>query len=76
MSKNTYIIDYECYDINNKLIKSGRYKVKNQISELSAKINFETFLKRKLPTMNRLVIISCSKQDDFIGFFEDIISKK
>jgi len=68
--KATYIITYKAYDINNVIIKEGKFKVKNQLSELNAKVNFEEYLKRKFPSVNYLYISEC--EIDIINKFNNI----
>lgn len=80
--KRTYLITYKAYDKNNKIIAEGQYKVKNQDSELAAKINFENYLKKKLINYHHLYISECKEQlfnaqfgDIFNDIFNDIFCK-
>jgi hypothetical protein len=72
MRLSTYIIRYNVYDINDKLIKSeGEINCKNRASEIEAKVKLEEYLKKKYPTFGRLVIISCSEDIFGIGSMGD-----
>jgi hypothetical protein len=56
---NTYKITYVLYDADNKIIKDGVFKAKNQFSEAIAKSAFEKFLRKKHKNFSRLVISFC-----------------
>lgn len=74
MNKKIFLITYEAYDINNTIIKKGQFKIKNQNSELGAKVNFEKYLIRKLSNFNRLYISECREQvgNQFGDLFNNI----
>ena len=66
----TFIIDYEVFDIDNISIKKGQIKVKNKPSEFVAKCSLEGYLKKKYHNFHRLIIHKCVK--DYIGIFNSM----
>lgn len=68
----TFLIEYQVFDKNEKIIKEGTIKVKNKPTELSAKIGLDKYLRKKIKGFNRLFIRKCKNQDGFTDFFKDI----
>ncbi len=73
MAKKTFLISYTAFDSSNRVIKEGQFKVKNQESEIGAKINFEKYLQRTLKGFHRLYIKKCTEMP-FSGQFGDIFN--
>lgn len=67
----TYVLSYKVYDKNGNLIKEGKMKVKNCLSDLHSKIKLESFMKKKFANFNKLVVTDCQKglPDIFGDFF-------
>ena len=71
--KLVYLIDYKVLDINNQLIKDGSIRVKNKTNELEAKCSLEGYLKKKYPSMHKLVIDKCSEDfEDAMDMFRSM----
>lgn len=68
-----YIIKYTVYDKNSVVLKTGKMKVKNRLSEFEAKCKFEEYLKKKYNNFNKLVIHDCSL-DNPLGSLNDNMS--
>lgn len=62
----TFIIHYGVYCTGGKY-ESGKYKVRNCMSDLHAKTKLEDYLKRKYPDFQRMVIYEC--EEDIFSFF-------
>lgn len=62
----TFLIEYEIYK-GDRLIKSGKIRVKNQENEMYAKVNLEKYLKRKDFNFDRMIVCEC--KEDFFGTF-------
>jgi len=69
MRKIVFIIEYNCFDSNNQLIKNGKMKVKNRQHKFEAQCDFENFLKKKYLNFGRLVVISCVEENPFTNMF-------
>ena len=70
--KKTYEIEYIVYLTSGK--EDHIMKVKNNESELQAKIRLEVYLKKKYPNFLRLEIKSCT--EDVVSFLGDIFGFK
>ena len=72
----TYLLDYHILTKSGKRLKSNKpARVSNAMSDLHAKIKLETFLKKKHPGFDKLIIDKCVEDYDgsnFIDFFNDI----
>lgn len=66
---DSYILEYTAYDKNGDIIKSGKMRAKNKLSEFEAKCGLEKHLKTKYVDMYNLVIHSC-----YIDFGFDIFN--
>jgi hypothetical protein len=67
-----YLIEYTVKSKEGVVLKSGKMKVKNKMSELQAKVNLEDFLKKKYPKFGQLIIHKCSVDSPFDNIFGDI----
>ena len=75
MSK-TYLIEYRVLDKSGQVLKAGKMKVKNKMNDLHAKTELELFLKKKLPSFDKLIVDSCIEDYDgsnFMDYFSDIV---
>lgn len=63
----TYLIEYRALDAQNIVIKEGKIKVKNKMSQMQAKIDLEKYLIKKLPNFNKLIVLKCD--EDFASVF-------
>jgi len=68
--KKTFLITFKAYNASGVIIKEGTFKCKNQVNELGAKCNFESYLEKKYPGFSTLVITEC--KEDIIGAFENM----
>lgn len=67
-----YTINYKAYN-GDTLIKEGTYNVKNKLSELSAKISLEAYLKKKIPNITHIhMTIPLNTDTMFGGIFKGI----
>ncbi|MEI7487948.1 MAG: hypothetical protein WCJ72_11165 [Chryseobacterium sp.] len=71
---DTYVIEYKCYDSKGVMMKSGTMRVKNKTNDFVAKCSLENHLKRKLPNMDKLIVLSC-KVDNGLFDFRKIFGK-
>ena len=62
--KKIFLITFKAFDSKNRIIKEGKFKVKNQINEFSAKVNFEMFLTKKYTKFQYLEISECVESFD------------
>lgn len=67
---STYLITYIAYNSIDVIIKEGSIKVKNQDTEIGAKVNLEKYLKKKYKYFNKLVITKCE-----IDFDDDAMNQ-
>jgi len=65
-----YIIEYKVELITGTA--TGKIRVKNQLSELNAKVNLERYLIKKHINFKRLYVKSCREDNIFGGLFNDI----
>ena len=65
-----FLIEYKILSKTGSVIKEGKFKVKNKPNKFVAQTSFEDFMKRKHPTMERLIIISCT--EDIMSMFGDM----
>jgi hypothetical protein len=61
-----YIITYSALNPFGQVIKQGKMKVKNKLSELHAKSSLEDYFKKKYADFDRLIIYEC-KEDSVIN---------
>ena len=73
MNKN-FLIEYHVLNKSGQILKAGKIKVKNKMNNLHAKIELEVFLKIKHPEFDRLVVISCVEDSDFMSMFGEIFN--
>lgn len=69
-----YIIEYNAYDKQNKLIERKKMRVKNKTNDYFAIVALSDYLSRKLENFDRLEVISCKVDDpteDFLKGFKD-----
>ena len=74
MANKTYIIEYRVLNKKKQTIKDGKMKVKNKMNDLHAKIELEIFLKEKYPGFDKLVVVSCVEDNDFMSMFGEIFN--
>lgn len=74
--KSTFLITYQVFDSNEKIIKEGKMRVKNKESELSAKIGLEAFFKKKLPNFKRVYVLKCINENPLNGLGTDEILRR
>ena len=67
-----YIITYTVINQFEQVIKSGKMKVKNKLSELHAKSALEDYFKNKYQDFQKMIIYDCSVDNDFFQHFKDI----
>jgi hypothetical protein len=61
MRKYTFLMDYEIFDNEDISIKVGQMKVKNKTMEIEAKFALEDYLRKKYPSMHKLVVHKCQR---------------
>lgn len=71
-----YIIKYEVLSERGATLKAGKMRVRNSNSQFTAQYKLENYLKRKVPFMDRLVIQSCSKENDWSNQFWELFGMK
>jgi hypothetical protein len=57
---NTYIIHYQAYDKNGRLLKHGKLRCKNKLSEFDAKCGGGKHLEKTIPNCARVTITACN----------------
>lgn len=60
--KKDFLINYSCYDKENKLLKTGTMRAKGKLNSFCAQVDFETWLKSSLPGFHKLVVHSCKEE--------------
>jgi len=68
--QKTFIISYTTFTPTGRIIKEGKIKVKNQLSDLNAKVNLESYLKRKHPNFGYMVVKTCYEDNDIFNYFK------
>ena len=61
MKLKTFLIKYTAYNKGDYILKQGTVKAKRKYTAIEAQCEFEKFLRRKHPDMDRLVVHSCSE---------------
>lgn len=69
--KKIYIIEYTVKSKNDVILKTGKIKVKNKLSELDAKIKLEQYLQKKYSDFNQLIIHNCNIFNPLSEIFGD-----
>jgi len=57
---NIYLIEYVVYDKDNRIIKEGTIRVKNQPNDFIAKVKLEKYLQKKYNNFGSLYVKSCT----------------
>ncbi len=76
-----YIIQYSALNVFGNVLKQGKMKVKNKLSELHAKSSLDDYFKRKYQDFDKLIVYKCVEDTilskiqggDFEGFMEDLL---
>ena len=66
-----YIITYSALSDCRQVLKQGKMKVKNKMSELHAKSSLEDYFKKKFFDFNKLIVYKCVEDYGFNGIFGD-----
>jgi len=66
-----YLIMYSVLDSFGKVLKQGKIKVKNKISELHAKSALEDYMKSKYDLFDRIIIYETKEETKAVKFFRD-----
>ena len=74
MTYRNYIIEYTVKSKNGDVLKTGKMKAKNRLSEFEAKVKFEEWLKKQYPDFGFLVIHKCELENPLSGLFGDMFN--
>lgn len=66
-----YIIQFSALDGFGKVLKQGKMRVKNKLSDLHAKSSLEDYFKRKFLDFNKLVVYKCTEDNIMTQMFGD-----
>ena len=58
-----YIVHYSALDDFGRVLKQGKMRVKNKLSELHAKTSLEDYFKKKFLHFNKLIVYKCYQDD-------------
>ena len=72
MIRKNYIIKYTVISNNNIVLKNGKIRAKNRLSELDAKIKLEAYLNKKYRNFGRLIVHDCYIDNRINSIFGDI----
>jgi hypothetical protein len=71
MNSLIYTINYEIH-LKSGIVENHTTKVKNVYGELHAKVELNEYLKKKYKDFNRLVILTCEEDNDFMNMWSNI----
>jgi hypothetical protein len=71
--RNTYIVQYIAFGDGNRILKEGKMRCKNRLSEFDAQAGLDDFFKKKLSGFRKLKVISV-KIESSADFLESIFS--
>lgn len=74
MTYKNYLCEYTAKDKNGKVLRGGKMRVKNRMSEVDAQVKLEAWLKKKHPDFGWLVVHKCYVDNIFSEFFGDVFS--
>lgn len=72
MGKKIYIIKYTVKSKNGSVLKHGKIKAKNRLSELDAQVKLEEWLKKKYSNFGGLIVHECHAENPIEGIFGNI----
>lgn len=75
MTYKNYIIEYTAEAKNGAILKSGKMRAKNRMSELDAQIKFEEWLKKNYADFGQLIVHKCYIDNPINVIFGDIFGK-
>jgi hypothetical protein len=75
MTYRNYIIEYTAKAKNGAVLKSGKMRAKNRLSEFEAQVKFEDWLKKKYPDFGQLIVHKCYVDNPLSSIFGDILGK-
>jgi hypothetical protein len=72
MTYRNYIIEYTAKAKNGAVLKSGKIRAKNRLSEFEAQVKFEELLKKKYSDFGQLIVHKCYVDNPLSSIFCDI----
>ena len=69
---NNYLIEFTCFDRDEKILSAGKMRVKNKESDIAAKVGLERYLQKQHKGFGRLVVKSCQAEHPLASIFGNI----